>query len=156
VDAKGIVAEINAIESGLELPIGSAEENQVLQAELLLAEGRPAEAAEIYRSALRDAAAIGYRVPMIEALMGMAAIEVATDPVRAVLLLGMAEALQADSNLRVLEAQSVASVVAKAISRAGDRAVKRALAQGRVTSIDRVADAALAPHRSRRRAGSRG
>ena len=150
VDAKGIVEEINAIESGLELPIGWAEESQVLQAELLLAEGRPAEAAEIYRSALQHAAAIGYRVPMIEALMGMAAIEVLTDPLRAVLLLGMAEALQADSNLMVLDAQSVASVVAQAISRAGDQAVKRAHAQGRVTSIDRVVDAALAPHRWRR------
>jgi predicted ATPase/DNA-binding SARP family transcriptional activator len=144
-EAERHVAEVNAIEATIDLVPDWILESDNLRAKTFLATGHLAEATALFRTVVRDAAEVGFRMPLVDALDGLAAIDSADRPAKTAHLLGMADRVRAEARLGYWnEAQHDRSVDA-ARTALGDEAFHRLHAEGHSLAIPAIVAAVADP-----------
>jgi predicted ATPase/DNA-binding SARP family transcriptional activator len=96
-DAERHVEEATALEARLDRSPDWVVDSMCLRGKLLHALGRDNDAVDLFRSVVRDAAEIGFRMPVVDSLDALAAISAPVDPDRAARLLGMSDRLRAEA-----------------------------------------------------------
>ncbi|MFL5643058.1 MAG: BTAD domain-containing putative transcriptional regulator [Chloroflexota bacterium] len=95
------IKELEVLEAAAELFPDWIVDSDSLRAKVLHAAGQDDEAGPMFRGVVRDAADIGFRIGIVDALDSLATIERERDPVQAARLVGMADRLRAEARLRI-------------------------------------------------------
>ncbi len=143
--AQRYLVELEALEADAELFPDWIVDSDCLRAKALHAAGRDDEAAVAFRSVVRDAADIGFRMALVDSLDALAAIESRRDTSRAARLVGMADRLRAEARLRVWAPAEYQATVATLAADLGDERFDRLRAEGHAMSLPAIVEAAAAP-----------
>ena len=115
-----------------------------LRARVLQLAGRTDQAREIFRQNLRESAAIDFRLPMVNALDGLAEMLALERPDAAARLVGMADRVRAESGFRVWDPEQRARTMAIIAARLGPGECARQQTAGHAVPLSGMAEAALA------------
>jgi predicted ATPase len=139
------IGELARLEAQIELWPDWIVESDCLRAKVHHLAGRDDEAAPLFRSVVRDAVDIGFRMALVDSLDGLAAIESHADVVRAARLVGMADRLRAESRLRVSAPVELRETIATLATALGEVRYERLHAEGHALPLPAIVDAVMAP-----------
>jgi tetratricopeptide (TPR) repeat protein len=106
-----LVEEVKAADLVAQLPPVWAIETADLEARVLLDLGRTTEAEALYRQVLADSVRENFRIGMLDALECLAQLAAEDEPMRAALLIGVADRVRAESGLAGYDPVAFARVV---------------------------------------------
>jgi predicted ATPase/DNA-binding SARP family transcriptional activator len=134
-EAAAWMSEIDAIESGQEIPPDWSVQADLLRARVLRAMGDD-ESAEIHlRSAIAGAARIGFRMAVADAVDELAAVSAARRPDRAARFVGMADRLRAEARLVGRDPEGRARIVSDILAAIGEANYARLHAEGHALTL---------------------
>jgi len=136
--AQRYVLELEQLEADADLFPDWIVESDSLRGKVLHAANQDDEAAVLFRSVVRDAADIGFRMAMVDALDGLAAIESDRDQAQAARLVGMADRLRAEARLRICAPAEYEHTVATLGSALGTERFDRLRAEGHALRIPEI------------------
>lgn len=132
------------IEAGAILSPDWVVESTSLRAKTLLAAGAEADAAVLFRSVVRDATDIEFRMPVVDALDALAAIHQPVRPADAARLLGMADRVRAEARLGSWDPGRQERVTAAIRGAVGEDDFRRLHAEGHAVAFPFIPDAVTA------------
>ncbi len=143
-EAEALVAAIDRVEEGAELWPDWIVETNWLRAMTLHAAGHDREAKVRFLEVVRDAADLGFRMILVDALDALAAIDRDDDPARAALLLGMADRLRAEARAGTWDAAERARTVDLVTAALGRDDYERRRSAGHAMNLPAIAEAVAA------------
>ena len=142
--AERYMVELEALEARAELFPDWIVDSDCLRAKTHQAAGRASEAAALYRTVVRNAADIGFRMALVDSLDGLAAIKAPGDAVAAAGLVGMADRLRAEARLRTWAPAEHARTVASLVAVLGAERFADLHAEGHALPLPAIVEAAQA------------
>jgi tetratricopeptide (TPR) repeat protein len=144
VEAQQRLDELAELEAGtMQLPDWIVE-CDCLRAKTLHAAGHDDRAVALFRTVVRSAGDLGYRMPMIEAIDALAAIDVGSHPDRSARLLGMADRLRAEARLAIGDRSQYERTIDIARVKLGRASFEQLHATGRSLTMAAIVDDVLA------------
>jgi predicted ATPase/DNA-binding SARP family transcriptional activator len=137
------IGELAQLEADAQLWPDWIVDSDCLRAKVHHVAGRDDEAEPLFRSVVRDAVAIGFRMAAVDSLDGLAAIESCRDPAGAARLVGMADRLRAEARLRVWAPAEHERTVATLLKTLGRERYDRLHAEGHALPLPAVVEAVL-------------
>jgi predicted ATPase/DNA-binding SARP family transcriptional activator len=138
-EAERWMAEVVAMEAAARPWPSWMVENECLKAKILKAAGRCEEAAEIYGWVVRNAVPAEIRMPLADALDGLADCAVAADPSGAARLIGMSDRIHAEAQTPVWDPRSRARTVSVATGALGPETFERLRIEGHALDLTAMA-----------------
>jgi hypothetical protein len=143
VEAQQRLDELAELEAGtMQLPDWIVE-CDCLRAKTLHAAGNDDRAVALFRTVVRSAGDLGYRMPMIEAIDALAAIDVASQPDRSARLLGMADRLRAEARLAIGDRSQYERTIDIARVKLGRASFEQLHSTGRSLTMATIVDVVL-------------
>jgi predicted ATPase/DNA-binding SARP family transcriptional activator len=139
-DAEAAMATVNRLEERMELFPDWILESECLRAKTAHAAGRDEEAAVRFRTVVRDAGDVGFRMPLVDALDGLSAIAAPVDASQGARLAGMADRIRAEAGVRPWNSAERERTTGATRAVLGDAAFTRLYAEGHALTMRAVVD----------------